>query len=109
MTPKPPLENPRIYAFGPFRMEVAERRLSRDGADIALTRKAFDLLVELVMSAGHLKTREELIGALWPNTIVEEHSLTWNLSALRRALGDTGDAPQYIETVRGHGYLVSSG
>ena len=104
MTPKPPLENPRIYAFGPFRMEVAERRLSRDGADIALTRKAFDLLVELVMSAGHLKTREELIGALWPNTIVEEHSLTWNLSALRRALGDTGDAPQYIETVRGHGY-----
>jgi TolB-like protein/DNA-binding winged helix-turn-helix (wHTH) protein/Tfp pilus assembly protein PilF len=97
-------ERRRVYVFGPFRLDVAERRLSRDGSDIGLTRKTFDLLLALIESAGHLQTRDTLIQALWPDTIVEEHSLTWNLSALRRALGDTGDAPRYIETVRGHGY-----
>lgn len=93
-----------MYAFGPFRLDAAERRLERDGAEIALTRKTFDLLLALIEGAGRLKTREALIHALWPDTIVEEHSLTWHLSALRRALGDTGEAPSYIETVRGHGY-----
>ncbi|MEP7042095.1 MAG: winged helix-turn-helix domain-containing protein [Dokdonella sp.] len=97
-------ERRRVYVFGPFRLDVAERRLSRDGGDIGLTRKTFDLLLALIESAGYLQTRDTLIQALWPDTIVEEHSLTWNLSALRRALGDTGDAPRYIETVRGHGY-----
>ena len=104
MTLNPVAEPRLVYAFGPFRMDVAERRLERDGAEIALTRKTFDLLLALIEGAGRLKTREALIQALWPDTIVEEHSLTWHLSALRRALGDTGDAPHYIETVRGHGY-----
>jgi len=99
MTLNPVAEPRLVYAFGPFRMDVAERRLERDGADIALTRKTFDLLLALIEGAGRLKTREALIQALWPDTIVEEHSLTWHLSALRRALGDTGEAPSYIETV----------
>lgn len=90
--------------FEPFRLDAAERRLSREGAEIALTRKTFDLLLALVESAGHLRSREVLIETLWPRTIVEEHALTWNLSALRRALGDTGASPCYIETVRGQGY-----
>lgn len=104
MPPKSPLQGRHVYVFGPFRMDVAERRLSREGGDISLTRKSFDLLLTLIEHAGRLRTRESLIGTLWPDTIVEEHNLTWNLSALRRALGDTGDAARYIETVRGHGY-----
>lgn len=104
MTQKADAECGRTYVFGPFEMDVAERRLCRDGAELPLARKAFDLLLALVEGAGRLRTREALIEALWPNTIVEEHSLTWNVSILRKALGDTGDTPQYIETVRGHGY-----
>lgn len=104
MTRKSEPESGTRYVFGPFELDVAERRLRRDGADVALTRKTFDLLLALIENAGHLRSRDALIAALWPDTIVEEHSLTWNLSALRKALGDTGDAPQYIETVRGHGY-----
>jgi len=93
-----------VHLFGPFRMDVAERRLSTDSGEVALARKSFDLLLVLVESAGHLQTRESLLDTLWPNSIVEEHTLTWHLSALRRALSDTGDAPRYIETVRGYGY-----
>ena len=94
----------RLYVFGPFRLDVAERRLLDDGREIALQRKAFDLLLALVEHAGHLQTREELIGSVWWDTVVEEHSLTWYVSVLRKALGDTGEAARYIETVRGHGY-----
>ncbi|MGN6519054.1 MAG: winged helix-turn-helix domain-containing protein, partial [Dokdonella sp.] len=93
-----------VYRFGPFLLDAGERRLQRGGAEVSLTRKSFDLLLLLVEDAGRLQSREALYAALWPDTIVEEHTLTWHLSALRRALGDTGDAPQYIETVRGHGY-----
>ncbi len=94
----------RLYAFGPFRLAPDERHLWRDGACVQLTPKAFDLLVILVESAGHLLCRHELIEQLWAQAIVEEHSLTWNISALRRTLGDDGEIPRYIETVRGHGY-----
>ena len=93
-----------VYRFGPFLLDAGERRLQRGDAEVSLTRKSFDLLLLLVEHAGRLQSREALYAALWPDTIVEEHTLTWHLSALRRALGDTGDAPQYIETVRGHGY-----
>lgn len=104
MTQKADAECDRRYAFGPFQMDVAERRLCRDGEELPLTRKAFDLLLALVEGAGRLRSREALIETLWPDTIVEEHSLTWNISTLRKALGDAGDTPRYIETVRGHGY-----
>jgi TolB-like protein/DNA-binding winged helix-turn-helix (wHTH) protein/Tfp pilus assembly protein PilF len=104
MLAKTALPGRAVYRFGPFLLDAAERRLSREGVEVALTRKSFDLLVILLEHAGRLQSRDALYAALWPDTIVEEHTLTWHLSALRRALGDTGDAPQYIETVRGHGY-----
>lgn len=97
-------ENNRLYEFGRFRVDAAERRLTGDGDVVPLPTKVFDLLLILIRAAGHLKTREELIEALWPDTIVEEHGLTSRISALRKALGDEGEVARYIETVRGHGY-----
>lgn len=92
------------HAFGPFELDAAERRLYRDGTQVALTPKAFDLLLALVENPGRLQTREALIARVWPNAVVEENNLSWNISALRKTLGDTGETPLYIETVRGHGY-----
>lgn len=102
--PPPETDRPDRYAFGPFRIDANERRLYRDETPVALTSKAFDLLLALVEAPGRLRTREALLNQVWPNTIVEENNLSWNIRALRKALGDTGAAPQYIETVRGHGY-----
>ncbi|MGH8274111.1 MAG: winged helix-turn-helix domain-containing protein [Gammaproteobacteria bacterium] len=104
MEEKTPFENNNLYVFGPFRLNAIERRLTRDGKAVPLARKTFDLLLILIAAAGHLKTREELIEALWPDTIVEEQGLTTKMYALRKALGDDGEAPSYIETVRGVGY-----
>lgn len=97
-------KNNELYSFGSFRLHPGERRLTRDGAVVALTGKTLDLLVLLVEQAGRLLTRAELIEALWPTTVVEEHNLTWNVSVLRKALGDEGETARYIETVRGQGY-----
>lgn len=96
--------NSALYKFGPFCLDVGERRLSRDGENIPLPRKTFDLLLILVSEAGHLMTRDRLIEALWPDTVVEEQGLTTRLYALRKALDDDGNAPAYIETERGVGY-----
>ena len=76
------------YEFGPFRLDPAERLLLRDGQAVALTPKAFDLLVYLVEHHGHLVEKQSLMTALWPDTVVEEANLAYNISALRKALGD---------------------
>ena len=90
-----------LYEFGPFRLEPAERKLSRNNEPLVLTPKAFDTLVLLVRNSGHLLEKEELIRALWPDSFVEEGNLTNNISLLRKALGDD---PPYIETVPKLGY-----
>jgi len=92
------------YVFGPFRLLPDECLLLRDGDPVPLTPQAFNLLRLLVESAGHLKTREELVEALWPTTVVEETNLSWNVRAVRKALDDDSASPRYIETVRSRGY-----
>lgn len=93
-----------IYAFGPFRLEPAERRLLRDGEPIALPPRVFDLLVALVERRERLIGKRELLDTVWAGAFVEEANLSVTISALRKALGDDPDGHAYIETVRGRGY-----
>ena len=93
-----------MYVFGPFRLIPAERRLLRDDTPIELTPKAFDTLVVLVRHAGQLVTKDALMDAVWPDTVVEENYLSVNISKIRTALGETARDAQYIETVVKHGY-----
>jgi TolB-like protein/Flp pilus assembly protein TadD len=95
----------RIYEFGPFRLESAERRLLRQGELIVLTPKVFDLLLALVERSGHLVSKEELLRNVWPDSFVEEANLSVNISALRRAIGDGHQGSEkYIETIPRVGY-----
>ena len=58
------------WAFGPFVLDVSERRLLRDGQPVPLTPKAFDLLCVLVVRHGHLVMKEQMLEQVWPNTAV---------------------------------------
>ena len=58
------------YAFGPFELQPAERRLLRDGHVVDLPSKAFDVLAVLVARPGHLITKGELMEAVWPGVVV---------------------------------------
>ena len=98
-------ESTRIYAFGDFRLDAAKRvLLDRDGIPIALTPKVYDTLAYLVQHAGALLDKEELLRAVWPDTVIEENNLTQNISQLRRVLGEGRGDHRYIATVPGRGY-----
>ena len=93
-----------IYEFGEFRLETAERLLLRQGKPISLTPKAFETLLVLVCSGGHVVEKDELMERVWDGAFVEEANLARNVWALRKALGDDGGGHSYIETVPKLGY-----
>ena len=93
-----------FYEFGPFRIDRIKRRLLRGGTMISLTPKAFETLLTLVDHSGQIVEKDELLERVWPGVTVEENNLTQNISALRKALGEKREEPEYILTVPGIGY-----
>jgi len=94
----------RFLVFGPFRLDVISRVLLRDEIIVPVTPKALDTLVVLIASRGRVVEKEELMKAVWPDTFVEESSLTQNISLLRKTLGETPGGQSYIETIPKRGY-----
>jgi DNA-binding winged helix-turn-helix (wHTH) protein/TolB-like protein/Flp pilus assembly protein TadD len=94
----------QLYEFGSFRLNATERLLYRDDDVVPLTPKVLDTLLVLVENSGHVVDKNELMQTLWPDSFVEESSLSQNISLLRRALGEAGDGCQYIETLPKRGY-----
>src|SRR4029078_11292130 len=90
--------------FGPFRLEVAERRLTKHGSAVPLRTKVFDTLCVLVEHSGRLLTKHELMKSICPDRVVEENNLNHNISTLRRTLDEQVTGQQYIETVPRVGY-----
>jgi len=88
------------YSFGPFRLLPHVRRLERDGTAIALTPKAFDLLLALVVHRERALSKDEILLLVWPGSIVEESNLAQQVLLLRRALG----ADDCIATIPRFGY-----
>ena len=93
-----------IYEFPPFRLDTVKRYLLRDGANVTLTPKAFELLRVLVENRDRVMTKDELLTAVWPDAIVEEANLAQNVSLARKALGEPAGTHLYIVTVPGRGY-----
>ena len=96
--------NTGCYGFGPFRLDVQKRRLWRDDEIVGITPKAFDTLLFLVRHAGQIVQREDLLRMVWCDTFVADETLAQNISAVRKALGDTFEHPDYIATVPRRGY-----
>ena len=93
-----------VYRFGPFQLDVNERRLLRDDVLVPLRLKAFETLRMLVENAGRLVTKEALLRQVWPDAMVEENNINANVSILRKALGEDANGQSYIETVPRVGY-----
>lgn len=100
--PSPPFKG--SYEFGPFRLDVTKRLLFREGEPLTLPARLFETLLVLVENNGRLVEKDELMIRLWPDTVVEEANLTVNVSALRKALGESTKEHRYIVTVPGRGY-----
>src|SRR5262245_54658892 len=76
----------------------------RDGHAIALTPKAFELLMILAADRPNVLSKEVLQQRLWPDTFVAEANLSNLIAEVRQALGDPARRPQYIRTAHGFGY-----
>src|SRR5436190_122386 len=99
-------EQHRILYFGSFEVDAVACELRRQGLKIRLQDQPFRLLVLLLDHPGEVVTREKVRETLWPaDTHVDfDHSLNTAVRKLREALGDSAEAPRYVETIARRGY-----
>jgi TolB-like protein len=94
--------------FGPFRLHLDRRQLSREDAPDKLGSRAIEILCALVAARGEVVTKDELLARVWQGVVVEENAIQVHVSALRKAL-DQADAGSgsWVMTVPGRGYRFS--
>jgi urea transport system substrate-binding protein len=93
-----------VLSFARFRIDVANQQVWRDGELVEVRPKAFQVLLYLVLNPQRLITREELLNRVWSNARVSSSLLRSYVWELRQMLGDTAEAPRYLETVNRRGY-----
>ena len=93
-----------IYNFGGFRLDTGQFRLTGDGVPVHVEPLVFDLLRLFVENAGAVVDRDRMLAEVWDGRFVSEATLSTAVKSARRALGDTGEAQAWIETVRGRGF-----
>src|SRR5215831_13495366 len=95
-----------VLRFGAFELDSASGELRRGGDPIKLPPQPFKVLELLVRRSGDVVTREEIRAHVWcDDTIVDfEQGLNFCVRRIREALGDTADAPRFVETLPRRGY-----
>ena len=82
------------------------RLLLKDEAPVAIGSRAFDILLSLARRAGEVVSKDELVAAAWPNQIVDEVNLRYQVAVIRRALGDGPQGQRFLTTIPGRGYCL---
>lgn len=90
--------------FADATLDLERRRLTRDGTDSPLRPKAMDLLIFLASRPGKLASKDDILKAVWRQTVVTPDSITQCVIEIRRALGD--DDHVIVRTVPTQGYLL---
>ena len=101
------------FVFGRFRLHRRGGDLLRQDATgawapVEIGTRAVDVLAVLIERRGELVSRDEIMRAVWPGTVVEEHNLTVQISALRRVLDEDHEHGSCIKTIPGRGYRLVS-
>jgi two-component system, OmpR family, response regulator RegX3 len=100
---------PPIIRIGGLVLDEGARLVTLDGESVALTRKEFDLLLELARHPGEVVRREDLMARVWDvNWFGSTKTLDVHIRALRKKLGDDPAKPRFIETVRGVGFRFAA-
>ncbi|HEX6125956.1 MAG TPA: winged helix-turn-helix domain-containing protein [Pyrinomonadaceae bacterium] len=98
------MKEKHLYSFGEFTLNAEDHILTRNGENVPVTPKMFDLLLVLVRNAGRVLGKEFLLQTVWPDSFVEEGNITFNIRQLRKVLKDDAQAPRFIETIPRRGY-----
>ena len=97
--------NPGMRRFLDFTLDSRRQLLLRGAESIRLRGRTYDVLSYLVMHAGRLVSKQELMESVWGDVAVTDDSLVQCLMEIRRALGDSHDV---VKTIRGRGYLFDA-
>ena len=97
-----------IFKFGAFTFDVDTRQLIREGRDIHLSPKAFELLSILLTNRPRAVSKADLHSQLWPNVYVSETNLAGLVKEIRRALGEDARQPGIVRTVHRYGYAFAA-
>jgi DNA-binding winged helix-turn-helix (wHTH) protein len=92
------------FVFDQFHLDLHDERLWHGHQVVHLHPKTFAVLCCLVRQAGQLVTKDALLAAVWPETMVSESVITVAIRQLRRVLGDATRTPRFIATGHGRGY-----
>jgi two-component system response regulator RegX3 len=104
-----PEETPDAVTVGDLHVDPGARRVRLGGEELQLSRKEFDLLVELVIHAGRVVTRDDLMARVWDeNWFGSTKTLDVHIRWLRQKLGDGPESPRYLHTVRGVGFRFTA-
>ncbi|MDD0994616.1 helix-turn-helix transcriptional regulator [Pseudomonas sp. TNT2022 ID1044] len=98
------LSHERAVLFGPYRIYPGQRLVMEADQPLRLGRRAMDILLILLEHAGNVVSKQQLMAAVWPNSVVEEINLRVHMAALRKALGDGQAGQRYIINVAQRGY-----
>jgi predicted ATPase/DNA-binding winged helix-turn-helix (wHTH) protein len=93
-----------VISFGPFSLIASERLLTKDAVPVELGARALDILITLASRPNEAVSKRDLLARVWPDVTVEEGSLRFHMTSLRKALGDGKDGARYITTLAGRGY-----
>jgi two-component system, OmpR family, alkaline phosphatase synthesis response regulator PhoP len=98
-----------VYEFGALRIDVAARRVTRDGQTADLTDRELSLLMALARRRGAVASRQELLLEVWGHrAVVLSRTVDTHIAELRRKLEADPGAPRHIVTVRKRGYRLES-
>jgi DNA-binding response OmpR family regulator len=101
-----PAEREHIW-LGGVSLDVAGHRLLREGKELAVKPKAFELLAFLARNPGQVFSREQLLEKVWGYDYAgETRTVDVHVHWLRSAIEDDPSRPNYLQTVRGVGYVL---
>lgn len=95
-------------SFGPFRLSPKARLLEKDGAPLHIGGRALDILIFLAERPGEVVDKRVLIKQVWSDVNVDEGSLRFHITALRKALGGGAAGARYVVNVPGRGYCFAA-
>ena len=96
--------NSMRYQFDEFELDADRYELRRSGVAQHVEPLVFDLMVFFAAHAGRIVGRDEIVERVWQGRAVSDATISSCIKSARRALGDSGDSPSYIRTIRGRGF-----
>lgn len=100
-------KTPKEMVFKDLTINTQSKQLLKNGKEISLTFKEYELFLHLYENIGVVISRDNLLDKLWGiNFFGERRTIDVHIRSLRQKLEDNAENPKYIKTIRGYGYML---